>query len=235
MNEATIKRLNQINREFYRVTAAEFDETRGQPWPGWERLRPHLAAPLRVLDLGCGNGRFGVFVAQQIGPAGLHYTGLDSSAALLERARLALAGIDARLDERDLVEGPLPAGEYDLVAALGIVHHVPGRAQRLAWLGQAAGCVAPGGLLVFATWRFYEYERFRARVAPWPEDLPREPGDYLLDWRRGVPALRYCHYVDDAEHAELAAATGLAAVDNYRADGATGDMNAYTLLKRVTS
>jgi hypothetical protein len=35
MNDATVKRLNQINRVFYQITAASFDESRGEPWPGW--------------------------------------------------------------------------------------------------------------------------------------------------------------------------------------------------------
>ena len=63
-------------------------------------------------------------------------------------------------------------------------------------------------MLAFACWRFYEYARFRARIVPWPEDLAGrvEPGDHLLDWRRGERALRYCHHVDEAEQAELVAA-----------------------------
>ncbi len=44
-------------------------------------------------------------------------------------------------------------------------------------------------------------------------------------WRRETPALRYCHYVDDAEHSALVAATGLTEVVTFRADGETGDMN----------
>jgi hypothetical protein len=83
-------------------------------------------------------------------------------------------------------------------------------------------------------WRFYEYERFRERIVPWPADLQErvERHDYLLDWRRGERALRYCHYVDDAEHAELVAAAGLAEVEIYRADGFTGEVNRYSILQK---
>ena len=52
----------------------------------------------------------------------------------------------------------------------------------------------------------------------------------LLDWRRGDPALRYCHYVDDTEHADLVAATGLRELESYRADGDSGDVNRYSIL-----
>jgi SAM-dependent methyltransferase len=234
MNDATVKRLNQINREFYRITADSFDESRSDAWPGWEILLPYLQPPLSVLDVGCGNGRFGVFLVHNMGAA-LTYTGIDSSASLLDHARVALAGVNARLEERDIVEQPPDTGEYDLVALFGVLHHLPGRAQRRDFMQMLAQRVAPGGYLAFAAWRFYDYERFRRRIIPWPADLEVEPGDHLLDWQRGERALRYCHYVDDAEHADLIAATGLATITTYRADGRTNDINCYSLLRRENS
>ncbi len=231
MDDTTARRLNALNRQFYQITATEFDASRAHPWPGWERLLPHLRAPLTVLDVGCGNGRLGVFLAQHVG-AGLRYIGLDSSPALLDRARIALAGIDARLEAWDLMDDPLPAEQYGLVALFGVLHHVPGAVRRRALLADLAARVAPSGLLAFAAWRFIEDPRYRSRLAPWPDGWTADPGDYLLDWRRGPHALRYCHAVDDAEHAALIAATGLREVATYRADGRSGQENLYTILRR---
>jgi tRNA (uracil-5-)-methyltransferase TRM9 len=231
MNDATIKRLNEINRTFYRMTAEDFDESRGQPWPGWDALLPYLKPPLTVLDVGCGNGRFGAFLAQKLG-TDLVYCGMDSNPVLLERARAALSGLEARLELRDVIENPPDGGEYDLVALFGVLHHVPGSQQRREFIRTLAQRVTPGGYLAFAAWRFYDFARFRERIIPWPDDLDVEQGDYLLDWRRGVRALRYCHYVGDAEHSELIAATGLTEIITYRADGRTNDLNRYSLLRR---
>jgi tRNA (uracil-5-)-methyltransferase TRM9 len=241
MDELTIRRLNTINRAFYALTATDFDESRGRPWPGWRRVLAHLthmSAPLRVLDVGCGNGRFGRFLARNL-PTPLHYHGIDSAPALLESARVAFArmGIlqDAILEARDVVESPPDAGTYDLVAAFGVLHHVPGAASRLTLVRALAERVAPGGILTFTGWCFWEYPRFRERAVAWPADITREPGDHLLDWRRGHAAhtaLRYCHYIDDDEHAALVAASGLTAVETFRADGHTGDINRYAVLRR---
>jgi SAM-dependent methyltransferase len=234
MDENTFNRLNQLSQQFYRQTAEEFNRSRDYPWNGWKRLLPYLRAPLSVLDVGCGNGRFGVFLYEQL-RAGLRYHGLDSAPRLLEyaRAALALPGLAASLEQRDVLEQPPDSGEFDLVALFGVLHHVPGLQQRRTLLHRLAQRVAPGGLLAFAAWRFYEVPRFRERIVPWPKDFDVEPNDYLLDWQRGESALRYCHYVDDAEHRSLIAASGLTEVVTYRADGRSGDLNCYSLLRRA--
>jgi len=233
MDNATIHRLNAINREFYRVTADEFDQTRGQAWHGWNQLLPHLKAPLSVLDVGCGNGRFGLFLAEHFEPQNLRYHGIDNNAALLQHARESLSMLpEVLLEERDIIENPPDSGHYDLVVLFGVIHHIPGAAQRKNFMQILAQRVKPGGIFAFACWRFYEYERFRQRIVPWPADITVESNDFLLDWRRGEVALRYCHYVDDAEHAALVAATGLTEIQSYRADGSDGTANRYSQLRR---
>ncbi len=236
MNPETIHQLNAINRAFYNAIAEDFDQTRGESWPGWDRLRPHLKTPLRVLDVGCGNGRFGLFLSTHLPPESITYHGVDNNAPLLDFAHEALqerAGLRYMLTRSDVVEGALPPGDYDLVVAFGLLHHIPGSERRQALVKALAERVAPGGLLAFACWRFYEYPRFVERITPWPDELRGkvEAGDYLLDWRRGNVALRYCHYIDDAEHEGLVAASGLIPLETWRADGHSGAANRYSLLE----
>jgi tRNA (uracil-5-)-methyltransferase TRM9 len=241
MDEATARRLNGINRAFYEATASKFHATRGAAWRGWERVIKFVgkgsedqpSESLTVLDVGCGNGRFGVFLAEQ-GKLPLTYHGLDSNAALLDFARRDLAtfeGVAARLEAFDLMEDRLPDEQYDCVVLFGVMHHVPGAARRLALMRELARRVKTGGILAFACWRFYEYPRFRERIVAWGDDDNVEVHDYLLDWRQGERALRYCHYVDDAEHAALVATAGLREVDTYRADGESGNANRYSILQ----
>ena len=111
MDPVTRHRLNAINREFYQRTAGEFDRTRQRPWRGWQLLMQALDRPIRsVLDLGCGNGRFALFLAQSQASA-FRYIGIDNSARLLAAARTSLGaqpGIESELQQRDLVRQGLP-------------------------------------------------------------------------------------------------------------------------------
>lgn len=229
MDAETQGRLNQINRDFYRRVAADFDASRQSAWGGWERMLDAVDLPVdSVLDIGCGNGRLARFLAGRQAEA-FTYIGIDNCPELLAYARRQARQVKLDLIEQDVILGALPQRRAQLVALFGLLHHVPGAERRRELLRAAATRVASGGWLVLAAWRFYEQERFRRRILPWPDDIVVERHDYLLDWRRGERALRYCHYIDDEEHAELVAAADLPVIDDYRADGG---LNRYTVLRK---
>jgi tRNA (uracil-5-)-methyltransferase TRM9 len=240
MREEIRQQLNEINREFYRVTTDAFDQTRSHPWEGWRKLLvylPPMQDGFRVLDIGCGNGRFGVFLAEQYPQRTLLYHGIDSSAELLERAQIALDKYRPRLivnlEQRDILETGLPTvvSQYDLVVLFGVLHHIPGFVQRQAFIRELGKQVKPGGILAFTVWRFYEFERFRSRIVPWPPQLAEqvETHDYLLDWRRSERALRYCHYVDTNELEMIIESSRKQAVARFTADG-KDEFNRYIIL-----
>jgi SAM-dependent methyltransferase len=213
MNPHTLQALNQLNYQFYQSIGPNFDQTRQEAWRGWQKLGQHLQdhlppGPLRLLDVGCGNGRFGAFLARPGWQ--LDYTGVDFNPYLLARAEDALKamGLAPRLQEADLLSYE-PQGPYDLIVIFGVLHHIPSFAARQALLARLFAQLRPGGLLALTHWAFYEHEGLRKRIIPWDspqvpaalQGLDLEPGDYLLDWRGPVRALRYCHYVDEAEQA----------------------------------
>lgn len=242
MDAATQRALADHNRRFYAAHADDFSATRDHPWPGWERacLPPGCTPPARVLDVGCGNGRLGAWLARH-GP--IAYSGLDVCEALLDAARAALPA-EARLLQRDLcdpregaTDAALPDERFDLVCAFGLLHHVPGFAQRRRLVRALATRVAPGGRLALAFWRFAERERFERRRLDWQQfaaiDPDRlEPGDCLLAWGDGG-ASRYCHAADDREIEQLLEGHPLARRDDFVADGREGDLNRYVVLENA--
>ena len=111
-----------------------------------EELEPLLdalerAGPRSVLELGVGTGLVAERVLARLPEARL--TGIDTSAAMLERARERLAAFGGRVA---LVEGDLGApdelelggGSFDAALAVQSLHHVDDAAkQRLfPWLGR---------------------------------------------------------------------------------------------------
>ena len=252
MTPETAAALERINRAFYADRAEEFSATRQRPWVAWRRVEEIVEdrrgeGRLAVLDLGCGNGRLGRFLAERWGGR-LDYLGVDASGPMLEIARELGGG---RFLRRDLLAPgaleELPTGPFDLVAAFGLLHHVAGLDHRVALLGGAAGQLAPGGLLAVSFWQFGAVERFRRRIVPWatynqsagePIDTRDvEEGDLLLAWGETPgthgrpPPVRYCHWAPPEEAERLLAGLPLAPLTSFRADGKAGDLNLYRVLR----
>lgn len=92
MNLQTALKLNQLNKDFYQKISKDFDESRNHFWPGWEEMIEHLPQldskkPVCVFDLGCGNGRLALFLAEKLDLGSWLYLGSDNSSELLEKAQ----------------------------------------------------------------------------------------------------------------------------------------------------
>jgi len=129
-------------RDFYESVWADAPDD-PEPWL-WGTRRALLLGEARpgerVLDLGCGAGRF---VAALSG-AGADPVGVELAEGALERARRNVPGADLRLVEAD---GSLPLGhgEIDLVWCSEVLEHVP---DTVAFLTEARRVLKRGGRLL---------------------------------------------------------------------------------------
>jgi SAM-dependent methyltransferase len=244
MDDTTARALADINARFYASRAQDFSASREGPWPGWQQLlavldEERLPSPARVLDVGCGNARLGRFLATAR-PA-LRYTGLDTCRELIAIAKAAGAlGAEPEFLEADLVGEPVAATlgtrRFDLIACFGLLHHVPGRAQRRALLATLLAHLAPGGLLALTCWRLVSFARFRDKIVPWDQARPPidaaqlEPGDHLLPFGNG-DGLRYVHFAHEDETAELLDELPVERIASWRADGKPRELNQYFVVR----
>ena len=177
-------------------------------------------AGLRVLEAGCGAGRFTELLVR----AGAFVHSVDLSAAAVDTNRRNIGAPDnyavAQADIRAL---PFPAGAFDLVLCLGVLQHTPSPEQSLGALWRM---VAPGGLLVVDhyTWTLSRvtklaplYRMLLKRLAP---ARSRRITDVLVDvffplhWAlrrarllqtllsRVSPCLAYCHIYPELTRAQ---------------------------------
>jgi len=99
--------------------------------PGYVELQDAVATAtegidaLTVLELGTGTGETALRVLAL--HAGAAWTGIDSSEAMLARARERLPAADLRLGR---LEDPLPPGPFDLVVSALAVHHLDADGKR---------------------------------------------------------------------------------------------------------
>lgn len=248
-----IDKLNKINHTFYQKIGSEFDATRQKSWPGWEILWAKLgnlgAAPQAVADIGCGNGRFLTFLFEN-GFVG-KYLGVDSSTLLLESAKQQVsdistsANISAQFNEIDLIVDQdalikqLTSLNPDLIVLFGVMHHIPGREFRKQFIKSLAASLKPGGYLCFTTWEFKADPRYSARslntneIAAQFGELELEEGDFILDWKRGERAFRYCHAYSNEEVNVIAEHAGLKVVESFLADGKNSSLNRYYILRKA--
>jgi len=118
----------------------------------FERLISHVRPNSSVLDVGCGAGLFLALIGGTV--PGIRGIGFDSSGPAIETAlRMAeqakRLGVDADLTFLRLDVGePWPEGPFDVVSLVDVLHHVPPLYQK-AVFQQAAGCLKPGGILVY--------------------------------------------------------------------------------------
>lgn len=247
MDEEVIQQLLSLNRDFYANFAEHFAASRSVSDPALTAILPHLPSDARILDVGCGNGRLAVLLDQE--RPGSCYVGVDAVPELIEEARAQAADLSqvdvafrvgdiskAGWTER-LAASPtsdfLEAG-FDCAVALAVLHHLPSFGLRARVLRDIAGVLRPKGFAIVSTWRFLAHERMRRKIVDWDavgiDECALEPGDFLLDWRRGGRGLRYCHMIDEDEMRDLACVSGLTVRESFRAGGREGDLSLFGIL-----
>lgn len=234
MESKIARQILTLNYQFYQSFAGDFSETRSKLQPGVLSILKRLEPGISILDLGCGNGEIACQLAEE-GYQG-SYLGTDFSPALLREASRRFGGtFPAQFLSLDLTKPDwsmvLPAMTFEVVFCFAAFHHIPSQELRLSVCRNILHYLADGGRLYLSNWQFLKSERLKARILPWDQvGLDQEQvdeGDYLLDWRRGGPGIRYVHHFNLEELSWLAGETGFRILESFHSDGKEGNLSLY--------
>jgi SAM-dependent methyltransferase len=163
-DDARLEEVRRVRRENFEAHGAADDERRqivpGRSWAAWARALGHLLPPVRVADLGCGEG----YLAIEASRFAKRVIAVDRSEAVLARARgLArrrrVTNIVWRRGEIDQL--PLRSESVDVALLSQALHHADDPARALA---EAVRIVVPGGRVLVLDLRRHDQEWVRQRL-----------------------------------------------------------------------
>ncbi len=219
MDKLTDQEKVDLNKTFYNLVAKDFSDTRNKHY--WdlfdlvfkqnkdERLEMddnfvfilgNLKQDfdgrdkLRVLDLGCGNGRFAKYLSGRHNLR-VEYLGIDNSENLLEIAKDNLKevkDIKAIFDDCDITNIPLlkeklSNEQFDLVVCIATLHHIPSREKRSEIINVLKEHLRSDGKMLITTWNFLK-NNSHLIVDKLSDD------EYILSWKNMEK--RYLSLVD---------------------------------------
>jgi SAM-dependent methyltransferase len=175
---ARLEEVRRLRKENFDAHAGPDTKERqlvpGRSWAAWARALGHLLPPLRVADLGCGEG----YLTIETSRWAARVFAIDRSSAVLKRARALAARrrvSNVVWKRGELERLPLRDGSVDVALLSQALHHAadPARA-----LGEAARVIVPGGRVLVLDLREHDEAWVRKRLGDrWlgfaPEALKR--------------------------------------------------------------
>ncbi|NMB92307.1 MAG: class I SAM-dependent methyltransferase [Parcubacteria group bacterium] len=199
----TLERAQEIITQTalsYDKIAAHFSQTRQNLWTEFQEFLPYLKDNFKVLDFGCGNGRFGKIIQEK----NIHYYGVDISANLLAIAQKNVPQGNFTLLAPDL-KLPFPNNYFDLIVCLAAFHHIPSKILRQQILQEFYQLLQPHGILIISVWDFYHGSNkkyllksyfFWLKSFLFHKGQDWDRGDVLVPWKNAaglIQTQRYFH------------------------------------------
>lgn len=163
-DDARLQEVLRLRKENFDMHGADTRDARqlvpGRSWAAWSRALGLLLPPLRVADLGCGEG----YLTFEAARWAAQVIAVDRSAVVLERARAL--GRRRRVSnviwkQGELERLPIKDGAVDVALLSQALHHAedPARA-----VNEAARITVPGGHVLILDLREHQEEWVRSKL-----------------------------------------------------------------------
>lgn len=222
-----VKSRIQESMDTWNAIAESFHHTRKQPWDFCSKYIRSLPLNTINADLGCGNGRHLVLLANQ----STQVIGLDLSEKLIRITKTVIQKqniTNTTLVQGDLCQLPFNSNSLDHVLYIAALHNIRKKKNRIASLKELYRVLKPGGTALVSVWSRNQ-ERFKNKQREQNKD--GEPGDVLIYWTQhklNVPRFYHLYqkkeFINDIKEATFTIQvvqethiSSLESVDNYYA------------------
>jgi SAM-dependent methyltransferase len=218
MKEKSAKELMEKTKRDFDLIADNFSITRTRPLEQLGFLFDrYLKIGDKILDLGCGNGRY----VPKFLDKGARYIGQDFSRELVEIAKIKYP--NEQFIVGDATDLPYPAGDFDKIFCLAVLHHLPSRKVRQKFFSEAIRVLKKDGIIVATAWdlrpvkilasrnwrRMVVFLKSQILVAAGRSQF--DFGDFFIPWRQSCQ--RYVHGFSLNELKDLAVGAGLKIIE----------------------
>lgn len=192
--------------EDYNSIADKYSRVREKDWKEMDFLfDKYLNSKDRVLDLGCGNGRFyESFVKREV-----EYLGVDPSANLINIAKKNHSQGNFQVASGDSL--PFSDNYFDKVFSIAVLHHIPSLNFRSQFLKEAKRVLKDDGYLILTVWNLKEKVEKDFSLLSWFKRRKLDKGDAFLPWYGSEDTYFHCFNLE--ELVQLAKDSGFEVLD----------------------
>ncbi len=158
MRKTIARELMKKVKDDYAIIASEFDNTRKHGWTDFEVFDGFLKDGIKVLDIGCGNGRLKDYLESK---ANIEYYGVDNNEKFIEIAKKR----NGNFEVGDFLNLPYPDNYFDLVLSVAAFHHIPSDFYRSEALKEVSRVMKPKSTGIFLVWNLFQkkYRKLRRK------------------------------------------------------------------------
>ncbi len=147
-----------MTQEGYTRIADQFDKTRQYSWGDFSVFDSLVKDGMRVLDVGCGNGR----LFQYLQNRNISYVGIDANHGFITIARQTYSGHPTKpkfflcdMSDIDVILSDVDI-QFDMIFGIAVLHHIPTHAFQLQVLKNIKKFLKPEGILVLENWNLLQ-------------------------------------------------------------------------------
>jgi tRNA (uracil-5-)-methyltransferase TRM9 len=214
MNQETAKTLMKKVVKDYSKISSEFDRTRQKSWKEFDNYLKFIKEKDKVLDIGCGNGRFYQFLKEN---KKVDYIGMDNNKDLLEHAKSS--NPEAKFKEGDLLKIPAQDNQFDIEVCIAALHHIPTEKLKKKAIKEAHRVLKNKGIYIVSVWNLFQkkYKKYiwESRKKSISSFGKYESRDTMIPWgKSGVK--RYYYAFKLKELSKLLEEGGFKILENHK-------------------